>query len=150
MHALGFEVRHVEGLRDHYALMLRASVGNLERYWDACVNEAGEARARIWRLYMAASALNFKAGRTQITRCWRRSVTEGSAGFPYDLGSDAEAAQARSCGGLALAHPCSHMQRPPTVSVTPRAYPRVWRLGLPLASLHPRAPRLQLGPRCFR
>jgi hypothetical protein len=25
--------------------------------------EAGEARARIWRLYMAASALNFEAGK---------------------------------------------------------------------------------------
>jgi cyclopropane-fatty-acyl-phospholipid synthase len=66
MQASGFEVRHLEGLREHYALTLRAWVANLERSWDDAVLEAGEARARIWRLYMAASALNFQAGRTQI------------------------------------------------------------------------------------
>jgi cyclopropane-fatty-acyl-phospholipid synthase len=62
----GFEVRHVEGLREHYALTLRAWVGNLERSWDEAVAEAGVARARIWRLYMAGAALNFEAGRTQV------------------------------------------------------------------------------------
>lgn len=64
MPASGFEVRHVEGLREHYALTLRAWVANLERSWDDAVFEAGEARARIWRLYMAASAVNFEAARS--------------------------------------------------------------------------------------
>jgi cyclopropane-fatty-acyl-phospholipid synthase len=62
----GFEARHMETLREHYALTLRAWVDNLERHWDDCVKEVGEARARIWRLYMAASAVNFETGRTQI------------------------------------------------------------------------------------
>ena len=62
----GFEVRHLENLREHYALTLRAWVANLERNWDACVAEVGEARARVWRLYMAGSAVNFEAGRTSI------------------------------------------------------------------------------------
>jgi cyclopropane-fatty-acyl-phospholipid synthase len=62
----GFEVRHVESLREHYALTLRAWVGNLERSWDEAVAEVGIARARIWRLYMAGAALNFEAGRTQV------------------------------------------------------------------------------------
>ena len=66
MQASGFEVRHIEGWREHYALTLRAWVQNLERSRDEAALEAGEARARIWRLYMAASALNFEAGRTQI------------------------------------------------------------------------------------
>ena len=66
MQAAGFEVRHVESLREHYALTLRAWVRNLEDHWNEAVAEAGAPRARIWRLYMAASALNFEAGRTQV------------------------------------------------------------------------------------
>ncbi|HEX6236218.1 MAG TPA: cyclopropane-fatty-acyl-phospholipid synthase family protein [Acidimicrobiales bacterium] len=62
----GFEVRHLESLREHYALTLRRWVANLESAWDAAVAEAGEGRARVWRLYMAGSAANFEAGRTQI------------------------------------------------------------------------------------
>ena len=56
----GLEVRHVEDLREHYALTLRSWVGNLEAGWDEAVVEVGEPRARIWRLYMAACALGFE------------------------------------------------------------------------------------------
>jgi cyclopropane-fatty-acyl-phospholipid synthase len=66
MQGTGFEVRHVESLREHYALTLRAWVSNLEASWDEAVAEVGPGRARVWRLYMAASALNFEAGRTQV------------------------------------------------------------------------------------
>jgi cyclopropane-fatty-acyl-phospholipid synthase len=66
MQRAGFEVRHLESLREHYALTLRRWVANLEASWDAAVAEVGRARARIWRLYMAASAINFEAGRTQV------------------------------------------------------------------------------------
>ena len=62
----GFEVRHVESLREHYALTLRRWVANLEEHWDEAVAEVGAPRARVWRLYMAGSALNFEAGRTQV------------------------------------------------------------------------------------
>ena len=62
----GFEVRDVESLREHYALTLRAWSDNLERNWGECAALAGEARARIWRIYIAGSALNFEAGRTSI------------------------------------------------------------------------------------
>jgi cyclopropane-fatty-acyl-phospholipid synthase len=61
-----FEVRHVEGLREHYALTLRAWVANLEANWDRAIELAGPGRARIWLLYMAASAINFEGGRTQL------------------------------------------------------------------------------------
>jgi cyclopropane-fatty-acyl-phospholipid synthase len=82
MQASGFEVRHVEGLREHYALTLRAWVQNLERSWDDAVLAAGEARARIWRLYMAASALNFEAGRTQIHQVLAVKNEGGMSGLP--------------------------------------------------------------------
>ena len=62
MEKAGFEVRDVESLREHYALTLRAWVANLESQWDEAVSLVGEARARIWRLYMAASALGFEDG----------------------------------------------------------------------------------------
>src|SRR5690606_37544435 len=62
----GFEVRHLESLREHYALTLRRWVANLEANWQQAVEEVGEGRARVWRLYMAGSAVNFEAGRTQV------------------------------------------------------------------------------------
>ena len=62
----GFEARHMESLREHYALTLRAWVANLEDNWDAAVAEVGAPRARVWRLYMAASALNFETNNNQI------------------------------------------------------------------------------------
>ncbi len=62
MQRAGFEVRDVESLREHYAQTLRAWVGNLERHWDGAVAEVGERRARVWRLYMAASANGFDDG----------------------------------------------------------------------------------------
>ncbi len=62
----GFEVRDVESLREHYARTLRCWVANLEGSWGDAVAEAGAARARIWRLYMAGSAVNFEEGRTMI------------------------------------------------------------------------------------
>ena len=78
----GFEVRHVESLREHYALTLRTWVRNLEANWDRAVSEAGPARARIWRLYMAASALNFEAGRTQVHQVLAVRSDGGRSGLP--------------------------------------------------------------------
>ena len=62
MQDAGFEVRDVESLREHYALTLRAWVANLEAQWARAVELVGEARARVWRLYMAASAIGFEDG----------------------------------------------------------------------------------------
>jgi cyclopropane-fatty-acyl-phospholipid synthase len=62
----GFEARHMESLREHYALTLRAWVANLEAHWDDAVHEVGERRARIWRLYMAACAVTFEDGNNQV------------------------------------------------------------------------------------
>ncbi|MGH1492862.1 MAG: class I SAM-dependent methyltransferase [Acidimicrobiales bacterium] len=66
MQRLGFEARHMESLREHYALTLHRWVDNLEANWDAAVAEVGEGRARVWRLYMAATSVNFSVGQTQV------------------------------------------------------------------------------------
>jgi cyclopropane-fatty-acyl-phospholipid synthase len=55
----GFEVRDVENLREHYARTLRAWVNNLERNRDEAIAQAGENAYRVWRLYMAGSAVSF-------------------------------------------------------------------------------------------
>jgi cyclopropane-fatty-acyl-phospholipid synthase len=62
MEDAGFEVRDVESLREHYAETLHHWVRNLETNWDDAVALVGEARARIWRLYMAGSSIGFEDG----------------------------------------------------------------------------------------
>jgi len=81
MQAAGFEVRHLESLREHYALTLRAWVANLERSWNEAIADGGAARARIWRLYMAGSALSFEAGRTQVHQLLAVPAAGGHSGF---------------------------------------------------------------------
>lgn len=41
-------------------------MANLDANWDTAGELVGQRRARIWRLYMAASALSFEMGRTSI------------------------------------------------------------------------------------
>ncbi len=66
MHDAGFEVRHSENLREHYALTLAAWCANLDEHWDEAVAEVGEATARVWRLYMAGSRLGFEQNQIQL------------------------------------------------------------------------------------
>ncbi|MGH3753307.1 MAG: class I SAM-dependent methyltransferase [Pseudonocardiaceae bacterium] len=62
----GLELRHVESLREHYALTLRQWCANLAANWDECVAEVGEATARVWGLYMASSRLTFERNGIQL------------------------------------------------------------------------------------
>ncbi|MGH9019617.1 MAG: class I SAM-dependent methyltransferase [Acidimicrobiales bacterium] len=64
--AHGFEVRHVESLREHYGVTLRRWVDNLTKRWDEAVAEVGEARVRVWRLYMSGSAVGFERHHLEI------------------------------------------------------------------------------------
>ncbi len=62
----GFELRHVENLREHYALTLKEWSANLAANWDECVAEVGEATARVWGLYMGASRLSFERNSLEL------------------------------------------------------------------------------------
>ncbi|AXE26656.1 SAM-dependent methyltransferase [Streptomyces globosus] len=64
----GFEVRDVEALREHYALTLRAWVARLEEHWEEAVALTSPGRARVWLLYMAASALGFEHNRLGVNQ----------------------------------------------------------------------------------
>ena len=57
-----FEIADVESLRPHYALTLRHWVARLEQHHDQALQYVTEATWRIWRLYMAACALEFESG----------------------------------------------------------------------------------------
>lgn len=83
MQEAGFEVRHLESLREHYALTLRAWVRNLEAGWDRAVELAGAGRARVWRLYLAGSAIGFETGRLQVHQVLAvRPGTDAASGVP--------------------------------------------------------------------
>ena len=59
MNEAGFEIRHEENLREHYAMTLAGWCANLDAHWPEAVAEVGEGTARVWRLYMAGSRLGF-------------------------------------------------------------------------------------------
>jgi len=83
MESAGFEVRDVESLREHYARTLRLWVANLEADWDRAVALVGEARARVWRLYMAGSAVGFEDGGISIHQVLGVVPTpDGASGMP--------------------------------------------------------------------
>jgi cyclopropane-fatty-acyl-phospholipid synthase len=79
----GLEVRHVENLREHYALTLRAWVRNLEDNYAEAVRLAGAGRARVWRLYLAGSALGFESGEMEIHQTLAVKLATGSSGMPW-------------------------------------------------------------------
>ncbi|MFF9073670.1 class I SAM-dependent methyltransferase [Streptomyces sp. NPDC014735] len=75
----GFEARDVESIREHYALTLRGWVANLEKHWDRAVRLTSAGRARVWRLYMAASALSFEHNRIGVNQILAVRPAEGGA-----------------------------------------------------------------------
>ena len=79
----GFEVRDVESLREHYALTLRRWVANLEADWARALTLTSPGRARVWRLYMAASALAFENNRLGVNQVLAvRASGAGASGMP--------------------------------------------------------------------
>jgi cyclopropane-fatty-acyl-phospholipid synthase len=83
MQDVGFEVRHEENLREHYARTCGAWCANLVANWDACVREVGEQTAKIWGLYLAGSRLGFEHNEIQLHQVLGARVREdGRADFP--------------------------------------------------------------------
>jgi len=79
----GFEVRDVESLREHYARTLRAWVSNLEANWEEAVSCSSAGRARVWRLYMAGSAMGFAANRLGVNQVLAvKTARHGGSAMP--------------------------------------------------------------------
>jgi cyclopropane-fatty-acyl-phospholipid synthase len=82
-HDAGLEVRHVETLREHYALTLKAWGENLEANWEQCVDEVGPGAAKVWGLYMAGSRLAFEQNELGVYQTLAVKVgPEGEATMP--------------------------------------------------------------------
>lgn len=62
MGKLGFEIRDVECLRPHYAKTLWHWVERLDAHAEQARQIVGEQAYRVWRVYMAGSALSFERG----------------------------------------------------------------------------------------
>jgi cyclopropane-fatty-acyl-phospholipid synthase len=91
----GFEIRHEENLREHYAKTLTGWCDNLDAHWDEAVEEVGQATARVWRLYMAGSRLGFDRNVVQLHQILGVKLqAHGVSGMP--LRPDWEPAEARA------------------------------------------------------
>jgi cyclopropane-fatty-acyl-phospholipid synthase len=77
-----FEIADVEALRPHYALTLRHWVSRLERNHARALQFVNEATYRVWRLYMAACALDFEAGGVGIYQILAGKRGAGSLPLP--------------------------------------------------------------------
>ncbi len=85
----GFEVRHEENLREHYALTLMHWSRNLDEHWDEAVAEVGIGKSRVWRLYLAASRMGFARNMIQLHQVLAVSPDEGGhSDVPLRLGFD--------------------------------------------------------------
>ncbi|HEX4397132.1 MAG TPA: cyclopropane-fatty-acyl-phospholipid synthase family protein [Trebonia sp.] len=91
----GFEIRHEENLREHYAKTLTGWGDNLDAHWDEAVEEVGLGAARVWRLYMAGSRLGFDRNAIQLHQILGVKLrADGVSGMP--LRPDWEPAEARA------------------------------------------------------
>ncbi|MBG0812746.1 cyclopropane-fatty-acyl-phospholipid synthase family protein [Planomonospora sp. ID82291] len=83
MEDVGFEIRHEENLREHYARTLRHWSANLDDHWTEAVREVGRGRARVWRLYMAGCVVGFERNKIQLHQVLAtRLDSAGSARMP--------------------------------------------------------------------
>ncbi|MDQ3157085.1 MAG: cyclopropane-fatty-acyl-phospholipid synthase family protein [Actinomycetota bacterium] len=62
----GLEVRHVENLREHYALTLAGWSRNLEEHWKEARKEVSMGTAKVWGVYMAGSRLAFERNEIEL------------------------------------------------------------------------------------
>jgi cyclopropane-fatty-acyl-phospholipid synthase len=63
---VGLEVRHVENLREHYAMTLKGWCDNLVEHWDEALGEVTIGRAKVWGIYMAGSRLAFERNEIEL------------------------------------------------------------------------------------
>lgn len=80
---VGFEVRDVESLREHYALTLRRWVRCLEEHHQEALNHVDEVAYRIWRLNMSGSAAGFESARLNVYQSLLvKPGADGASGLP--------------------------------------------------------------------
>ena len=78
----GFEVRDVEGWREHYRETCRAWHNRLLANKDAAIREVGEIRTRLWLAYLAGCVFGFDNGTMQIFQMLAVRRVRGKVALP--------------------------------------------------------------------
>jgi len=86
MERAGFEIADVEALRPHYALTLRHWVARLEQHHAQALQYVNESTWRVWRLYMAACALEFESGEIGVYQLLASKRAADAASLPLTRG----------------------------------------------------------------
>ena len=80
---VGFEVRDVQAIGEHYSPTLRCWVENLRQGWPQAQQLVGAPRARTWLLYLAACALAFEHANLTVHQVLAvRQVDDGASKPP--------------------------------------------------------------------
>ncbi len=79
---VGFELRDLESLREHYALTLRHWVRNLEANHEKALALKNERTYRVWRFYMAAAVVGFELGHTSVFQALLSKSRRSKAELP--------------------------------------------------------------------
>ena len=79
---VGFEVRDVENLREHYALTLSHWLRRLEANAAKARELVDEVKYRIWRLYLAGSAHYFRTAKLDLYQTLLVKTNYGNSGLP--------------------------------------------------------------------
>lgn len=82
MHDTGFELRHEENLREHYARTVTAWEDNLSAHWPEAMAEVGAAKARVWRLYLAGARVAFEDDWLELHQVLGVKTECGDAAMP--------------------------------------------------------------------
>src|SRR5262249_23373952 len=80
--SVGFEIRDVESLREHYALTLARWIERLEAHHEEARQATDESAYRTWRLYMAGAAEGFRCGVYNIYQTLLVKPDQGRSGLP--------------------------------------------------------------------
>jgi cyclopropane-fatty-acyl-phospholipid synthase len=78
----GFEIRDVEGWREHYKRTCQAWYDRLLANREASVREVGEAKTRLWLAYLAGCVIGFEGKSMGIYQTLAVKRERGDSGLP--------------------------------------------------------------------
>ena len=78
----GFEIRDVEGWREHYQRTCKIWHDRLLARYDAACGDVGEVTTRVWIAYLAACSIAFERNNCGLYQTLASKRVKGPAGLP--------------------------------------------------------------------
>ena len=119
LEAYGFEVHDVENLREHYARTCRLWAERLHARFDEAIAEVGEAKARLWLLYLTGCSLGFDGGSVLIYQTVATRRARGRQRAAADARGSLSVARRCPVGGRSAEKPSSHRRSSPSRPASP-------------------------------